>query len=100
MALSNYVLLTNTTPDKGYDLILKVAALLADVPFLVIASQSPLADAVRAYESLGLKNVTAIDRAADMTLIYRNARAVAVPSYRFRETFSRVCIEAQRYGLP
>lgn len=100
MALSNYVLLTNTTPDKGYDLILKVAALLPDVSFLVIASQSPLADAVQAYENLGLKNVTAIDRVADMTLIYRNARAAAVPSYRFRETFSRVCIEAQRYGLP
>lgn len=100
MAPSNYVLLTNAKPDKGYDLILQVAALLPDVSFLVIASQSPLGDAVHAYETAGLKNVTAIDRAADMATIYQGARAVAVPSYRFRESFSRVCIEAQRYGVP
>jgi ADP-heptose:LPS heptosyltransferase len=100
MALTNYVLLTNAHVDKGYDLILKVAALLPDVSFLVIANQSPLSEAVHAYESLGLRNVTAIERVADMTPIYRNARALAVPSYRFRESFSRVCIEAQRFGIP
>jgi ADP-heptose:LPS heptosyltransferase len=97
---SDYVLLTNTTPDKGYDLILKVAALMPEVDFLVIASQSPLDDAVHAFESAGLANVTAIGRVADMTPIYEGARALAVPSYRFRESFSRVCIEAQRFGIP
>ncbi len=97
---SNYVLLTNTTPDKGYDLILKVAALMPGVQFLVIASQSPLDDAVHAYESAGLANVTAIGRVDDMAPIYEGARACAVPSYRFRESFSRVCIEAQRFGIP
>lgn len=100
MAISNYVLLTNTNAEKGYDLILKVAALLPDVPFLVIASQSPLDDAIHAYEQAGLRNVTAIGRVADMDPIYRNAAIVAVPSYRFRESFSRVCIEAQRYEKP
>ena len=92
----NYVLLTNATPDKGYDLILKVAALMPEVQFLVIASQSPLDDAVHAYESAGLANVIVIGRAADMAPIYEGARAVAVPSYRFRESFSRVCIEARK----
>src|SRR6185312_15197042 len=100
MLPSNYVLLTNAKPDKGYDLILRVAALLPDVPFVVIASQSPLGDAVHAYETAGLKNVTALDRVDDMAPVYAGARAVAVPSYRFRESFSRVCIEAQRYGVP
>lgn len=97
---SNYVLLTNANPDKGYDLVLKVAELLPDVAFLVIASQSPLGDAVHAYESAGLANVTVIGRTADMEAVYAGARAVAVPSYRFRESFSRVVIEAQRRGLP
>lgn len=100
MAASNYVLLTNAKPDKGFDLILKVAGLLPDVPFLVIASQSPMADAVHAAESAGLRNLTVIERAGDMASIYDGARVVAVPSYRFRESFSRVCIEAQRYGIP
>lgn len=100
MPPSNYVLLTNAKADKGYDLILKVAGLLPEVPFLVIASQSPLDDAVHAYEMAGLKNVTAIARTDDMETVYGGARVVAVPSYRFRESFSRVVIEAQRRGLP
>jgi ADP-heptose:LPS heptosyltransferase len=98
--VSNYVLLTNATPDKGYDLILKVAGLLPDVPFLVIASQSPLDEAVKAHERAGLSNVRVVPRTDDMDALYRNAAAVAVPSYRFRESFSRVCIEAQRHGKP
>jgi ADP-heptose:LPS heptosyltransferase len=100
MAISNYVLLANAKAEKGYDLILKVAALLPDVPFLVIASQSPLRDAVQAYEEAGLRNVTAIGRVADMDPIYESAAIVTVPSYRFRESFGRVCIEAQRHGKP
>ncbi|HTT98553.1 MAG TPA: glycosyltransferase [Rhizomicrobium sp.] len=101
MALpSNYVLLTNANAEKGYDLILKVAALLPDVPFLVLASQSPLEEAVHAYENAGVKNVTVLPRVADMDPVYRDAAIVAVPSYRFKESFSRVCIEAQRYGKP
>jgi len=100
LPVSNYVLLTNTNAEKGYDLILKVAALLPDVPFVAIASQSPLADAIHAYEAAGVTNVTAIDRVADMDPIYSNAAVVVVPSYRFKESFSRVCIEAQRYEKP
>ncbi|HWA91787.1 MAG TPA: glycosyltransferase [Rhizomicrobium sp.] len=97
---SDYVLLTNAKADKGFDLILKVAVLLPEVPFLVIASQSPLDDAVQAIEIAGTPNVTAVGRAPDMASLYAGARAVAVPSYRFRESFSRVVIEAQRLGIP
>ena len=97
---SDYVLLTNAKPDKGFDLLLKVAALLPDVPFLVIASQSPRDDAVQACEIAGLANVTVIDRSTDMERVYSGARVVAVPSYRFRESFSRVVVEAQRHGIP
>jgi ADP-heptose:LPS heptosyltransferase len=100
LPISNYVLLTNTNAEKGYDLILKVAALLPAVQFLALASQSPLEEAQRAYQNAGLKNVTVLGRVADMGLIYRGAAIVAVPSYRFKESFSRVCIEAQRYGKP
>jgi len=101
MALpSNYVLLTNAKADKGYDLILKVAALLPDVPFLVLASQSPLEEAAHARDNAGVANVTLLPRVADMDAIYRGAAIVTVPSYRFLESFSRVCIEAQRYAKP
>ncbi len=100
LPVSNYVLLTNTNAEKGYDLILKVAALLPDISFLVLASQSPLEDAIRAYKSAELNNVAALGRVADMDPVYRAARVVAVPSYRFRESFSRVCIEGHRYGRP
>jgi len=97
---ADYVLLANAKPEKGFDLILKVAALLPDVPFLAIASQSPRDEAAQAAEAAGLANVTVIGRTADMAPLYRRARAVAVPSYRFRESFSRICIEAQRAGVP
>lgn len=100
LPVSNYVLLTNANAEKGYDLILKVAALLPKVSFLVIASQSPLDDAVQAYQSAGLTNVAAISRSDEMDAVYRACAIVAVPSYRFRESFSRVCIEAQRHGKP
>lgn len=100
LPVANYVLLTNTNGEKGFDLILKVAALLPHVPFLAIASQSPLDEAIHARDVAGVRNVTLIGRSDDMDTIYRGAAIVAVPSYRFRESFSRVCIEAQRYGKP
>src|ERR1700733_1447067 len=95
---SNYVLLTNTTPDKGYDLILKVAALMPGVQFLVIASQSPLDDAVHAYESAGLPNVTAIGRVDDMAPIYEVECAGAVRDFRFRQSCSCAGLEGQHLG--
>jgi len=97
---SNYVLLANARFDKGYDLFLAVAARLPDIQFLAIASQSNLAEPTAAHEALGLRNVTIVPQVEDMRRLYQGARAVVVPSYRFRESFSRVAVEAQRLGKP
>jgi len=98
MSPSNYVLLTNAKADKGYSLLLDVARLVPDIPFLAIASQSDIEDARHAARNLA--NVHVVSRVDDMEPVYRGARVVAVPSYLFKETFSRVCIEAHRYGRP
>jgi hypothetical protein len=98
--VANYILLTDACAEKGYDLILKVAALLPRIPFVVIADSAPLEEVVRAYEQAGLHNITAIGPADDMDALYRNAAAVAVPSYRFLEPLGEVCLEAQRHAKP
>ncbi len=96
----DFVLLVNATAVKGYDLILDVAALLPRIPFVCIASQSSVEAAEAVAAERGLANVHVIDRTDDMATLYRAARVVAVPSYQFIETFSRVCIEAHRFGKP
>ena len=93
-------LLVNARPDKGFDLALEIAALAPNVPFLVVASQSSLEDAEDAVDAAGLFNVHIIDKVDDVAALYARAKVVLVPSYAFIETFSRVCIEAHRYGLP
>ncbi|GGL78964.1 glycosyltransferase [Wenxinia marina] len=96
----NFVLLVNTRHEKGFDLILKVAALRPDIPFVAIANQSSLDLAEADVRQRGLQNIEIVGKVEDMAPLYRAARVVAVPSYRFKETFSRVCIEAHRFGKP
>lgn len=96
----NYVLLVNAKSDKGFDLLVEVAKRLPHVPFLVIASQSDSHEAHDAVAKAGLANMHIIGHTARMDIVYSRARVVTVPSYAFIETFSRVCIEAQRYGKP
>jgi glycosyltransferase involved in cell wall biosynthesis/Flp pilus assembly protein TadD len=96
----DYVLLVNTRSEKGFDLILDVAALLPDREFRAISSQSSREAAEASIRARGLSNVTILDRVDDVGPLYAKARVVAVPSYRFIETFSRVVIEAHRYGVP
>jgi ADP-heptose:LPS heptosyltransferase len=98
--LENYVLLVNSKVDKGFGLILDVAALKPDILFVCIASQSDMREPQTAVRQRKLDNVRIIPRTDDMATLYSKARVVAVPSYRFVETFSRVCIEAHRYGKP
>ena len=97
---SNYVLLLNSRPDKGFDLILEVAAICSDINFVCVASQSDRSHAEGRVRQARLHNVTIIDRTDNTNELYSNCRCVAVPSYRFVETFSRVCIEAHRFGKP
>ncbi len=95
-----YVLLMNARVQKGFDILLAAAERLPHIPFVAVASQSNGEDALASVAAAGLRNVTIIERTDDTDTLYRKARVVLVPSYRFYETFSRVCIETQRYGLP
>jgi ADP-heptose:LPS heptosyltransferase/glycosyltransferase involved in cell wall biosynthesis/tetratricopeptide (TPR) repeat protein len=99
-AQGDAVLLLNAKPEKGFDLLLEVARRCPDVPFQAVASQSDAAEAQALVAARGLRNVAILPRTDDVAALYRQAKLVAVPSYRFVETFSRVCIEAQRFGKP
>lgn len=94
------VLLANARADKGFSILLEVASVLPKLTFVAIASQSDAGAAVAAIKSRGLDNVEVISRVDDMGALYRRALVVMVPSYHFIETFSRVVIEAQRFGCP
>jgi glycosyltransferase involved in cell wall biosynthesis/tetratricopeptide (TPR) repeat protein len=96
--LADFVLLVNAKGDKGFDLLVETARRCPEIPFVAIASQSELREAEAAVA--GLHNFTILPRTDRIELLYQRARVVAVPSYRFIETFSRVCIEAQRFGKP
>ncbi|HEX2590794.1 MAG TPA: glycosyltransferase family 9 protein [Rhizomicrobium sp.] len=96
----DFVLLVNSRDDKGFGHVLAVAKRLPERSFVAIASQTSKEIAEAQIRDLGLSNVTIIDRVDDLDDLYSKARVVAVPSYRFVETFSRVVIEAHRHGTP
>jgi len=98
--VTDYVLLVNTKPDKGFDFMIEVAGRLPAVRFVAIASQSDSAEAVESVRASLCQNLTVLPRTDRMDVLYAAAKIVVVPSYKFVETFSRVCIEAQRYGKP
>ncbi len=94
------VLLVNARPEKGFDLLLQVAARCPTYKFVAIAGQSAREEAQIAVQQAGLDNLEIIDQVEDMAALYQRAWCVMVPSYRFIETFSRVVIEAHRFGVP
>lgn len=94
------VLLANSRDDKGFGLILQVAQRLPGRRFLAIANQGSAEKAALQIEAAGLSNVELLGRVDDMAEVYSRSRVVAVPSYRFVETFSRMVIEAHRHGIP
>lgn len=96
----DFMLLVNAKEEKGFDLILDVAEGSPTVNFVCIASQSDGAPALEAVTRRGLGNVTIIPQTNRIEEVYKLAKVVAVPSYKFVETFSRVCIEAHRFGKP
>ncbi|MDH4386235.1 MAG: glycosyltransferase [Caulobacter sp.] len=99
-AAGDCVLLANSRDDKGFGLILQVAGRLPNRKFIAIANQGSAEKAALQIASAGVSNVELLGRVDDMTEVYRRARVVAVPSYRFVETFSRMVIEAHRHGIP
>jgi ADP-heptose:LPS heptosyltransferase/glycosyltransferase involved in cell wall biosynthesis len=96
----DYILLANARADKGWAILLSVAARLPHRQFLAIANQSDRGAAMADVRRLGLDNVTVIDRTGQMAQVYKAARLVLVPSFSFVETFSRVVIEAGRLSRP
>jgi glycosyltransferase involved in cell wall biosynthesis/ADP-heptose:LPS heptosyltransferase/Flp pilus assembly protein TadD len=99
-ATRDYVLLANCRVDKGFDLLVDVAKQLPHISFRAIASQSSRALAQSMIAEAGINNIVLLEHVSDMSSLYQHARVVVVPSYQFIETFSRVVIEAQRYGVP
>lgn len=98
--LRDFVLLANAKGDKGFDLLLATAQRCPDITFVAISSQSDRAEAEAAVAAAGATNMRILPRTDRIDLLYHRSKVVAVPSYRFVETFSRVCIEAQRFGRP
>lgn len=97
---ADFVLLVNAREDKGYDLLLDLAAAKPQINFVAIASQTKSDHAIDLARRRGVVNMTILERTDKIEELYRAAKVVVVPSYRFVETFSRVCIEAQRFGKP
>lgn len=96
----DFVLLVNAREDKGYNFILDVAARCPDIVFVAIASQTDENEALQLVREKGISNVLIHPRTDEISTLYNRSKVVVVPSYRFIETFSRVCIEAQRFGKP
>ncbi|MEI6161588.1 MAG: glycosyltransferase family 9 protein [Roseococcus sp.] len=94
------VLLANARMDKGFGLLLQLAARLPERRFVALATQSDRQAALAAARAASLSNVEVLDRVEEMAPLYARARAVLIPSYRFVESFSRVVIEAHRQGIP
>ncbi len=94
------VLLVNARPEKGFDLLLEIAKQNPDLLFVTIASQSSKDEAAQSIVDSQLENIELLDHVSDMSALYKRAWCVLVPSHRFIETFSRVVIEAHRFGVP
>jgi tetratricopeptide (TPR) repeat protein/ADP-heptose:LPS heptosyltransferase/glycosyltransferase involved in cell wall biosynthesis len=96
----DHFLLLSGRPDKGLDFVLDIARQMPDRPFKIVYPPGLKARTSELVRAAGLDNVEVIDWTSETDSLYRAARAVLVPSYRMIETFSRVTIEAQSFGVP
>lgn len=99
-APDDFVLLANSRVEKGFGLILEIAKRCPETSFVALANQADPQRAAELITEAGVFNVHVCKRVDHMPDAYRRAKVVAVPSYRFVETFSRICIEAHRFGKP
>ena len=76
---ADYVLLVNSKIDKGYGLIMDVAALRPEINFVCISSQSNGGEARTAAVERNLSNIHILPRTDDMDRLYSQAKVVAVP---------------------
>ena len=88
-------------PTKGVDIALHLAAQRPDIPFAFVESwHLPLPRRFALHRRLRTTpNVTYRPRSDDMRAVYREAKALLVPS-RTAEGWGRVVSEAQVSGLP
>ena len=97
----HFVTLINPVGDKGLDLVLVVAKMLPQIPFLLVESWPLGVDAetkLKAQLRL-LENVSYRKRAMDVQSIYDVTRILIVPS-SWPEAFGRVIVEAQACAVP
>jgi glycosyltransferase involved in cell wall biosynthesis len=96
----HFVTLINPRPVKGYDIFLEVAALLPDVPFLVVEAWPLGAEREKVENQLTeMRNVTFVRQLPDPLEIYAKTRILLVPSV-VEEGGPRVVREAQLNGIP
>jgi len=94
------ILMINPDPDKGFETLLGMAALLPEERFLVVESW-PLNDDLPAVRTAleRLPNIRFQPRVADIRQIYRQGWLLLVPS-KLEEAAGRVVLEAQWSGIP
>lgn len=96
-----HVTFINPVRAKGLDIVLDVAGLCPDIPFLFVRGW-PLSkkEETELQQRLSrLPNVRLVDRTTDMAPIYQQTRILLVPS-QWQETWGRVVSEAQFSGIP
>lgn len=98
-----YITYVNPRTEKGIHLFCKIAALLPDLPFLVVRGWSRdnlQVDELQAMEFIAsLPNVTLLSPVQDMREIYSLTNLLILPS-RWQESWARVIGEAQANGIP
>lgn len=98
-----FVTYVNPRTEKGIHLFCKIAALLPDIPLLVVRGWSRdnmLVDELRAIEFISsLHNVVLSSPVQDMREVYGQTSILLLPS-RWQESWARVIGEAQANGIP
>lgn len=98
-----FITYINPRTEKGINLFCKIAALLPDLPFLVVQGWSRdnlSGDELQALEFIkALPNVKLLSPVSDMREVYGLTRILVVPS-RWQESWARVIGEAQANGIP
>ncbi|MGB3721749.1 MAG: glycosyltransferase [Pacificimonas sp.] len=104
------VLFINPHPQKGVDLVLRIAEQLPRIPFLIVNGwgNTPENEAAISARLAALPNVERLSSQRDMRNVYKRARLLLAPTgtpYRghsnpVREAWGRVVTEAQVSGIP
>jgi len=96
-----YVTFINPYAEKGFEIALKVAESLPEIPFLFLESwklaEGHLQEVRAAIEPLA--NVTFMPRTSDMRSVYGRTRILLAPS-KWEEAWGRVASEAHCSGIP